>query len=244
MKALLLSFIIVGLFVAACPSGTESANSKQKIKWKTSHRSNIKEPSDLALSADGQSFFIVSDDGILYEADLKGIIKRKAEFEATDFEACYATSEKVMVVDERTRLVHTYTLPNLERTSSKEVTYLGGRNKGFESLTFNQTKGRFLMITEKDPTIVFELDQQLEIVDRVTINIGSDISAATFYKDNFYVLSDEAHTIFQLDPKTYAVIKQWELNVVNPEGIAFMPDGQVAVVSDDAGIIYYFDALN
>jgi uncharacterized protein YjiK len=100
------------------------------------------------------------------------------------------------------------------------------------------------MITEKDPTIVFELNEQLEVLDQVTINIGSDISAATFYKDNLYVLSDEAHTIFQLDPKTYAVIKQWELNIINPEGIAFMPDGQVAVVSDDAGIIYYFDALN
>ena len=243
MKALLLSLFVVGLFVAACPSNPDNSTN-QKIKWKTSSRSNIKEPSDLALSADGQSFFIVSDDGILYEADLKGTIKRKAAFEATDFEACYATSEKVMVVDERTRLVHTYSLPNLERTSSIEVPYFGGRNKGFESLTYNGAKGRYIMITEKDPTIVFELNEQLQVLDRVTIDLGSDISAATFHNGKLYFLSDEAHTIYEADPRTYQVIKQWELNIVNPEGIAFLPDGQVAVVSDDAGTIYFFEPLN
>jgi len=246
MKIFLFAISIAGLFMAACPSGgtvsvaVPSVNLKVKYSFKTA----VDEPSDVALSADGKSFFIVSDDGILYQTDLEGKILKKAPFEATDFEGCYANADKVFVVDERTRLVHTFDQATLERELSIEVPYMGGRNKGFKSFTYNAEKQRYLLITEKDPTIVFELDAAFQVKDRVTIKVASDLSSATFNKGKLYLLSDEEHTVFEVNPTNYQVIRKWVLPVINPEGINFLPDGRLVILSDDAGTIYYFDPIN
>ena len=246
MKIILFALSIAGLCMAACPSAVTEKNviPSVNLKIKSAFKTAVDEPSDVALSADGKSFFLVSDDGILYQTDLEGKTLKKAPFEATDFEGCYANSDKVFVVDERTRLVHTFDQATLERESSIEVPYMGGRNKGFESFTYNPEKQRYLLVTEKDPTIVFELDAAFQVKDRVTIKVASDLSSATFNKGKLYLLSDEEHTVFEVNPANYEVLKKWVLPVINPEGINFLPDGTLVIVSDDAGTLYYFDPIN
>jgi len=214
-----------------------------KIKPITSHVLAIPEPSDVAVSFDGQSLFIVSDNGMLFQTDLQGNILKEATHKAFDLEAVFATENFVYAVDERTRLIHEYTLPNLIHVRELEVPYFGGRNKGYEGMTYNPVTKRFLLAVEKDPTMIFELDQDFKIINRIDFKGVSDISSITYYNGSLYVLSDENHCVLKVNPSTYSIEYKWKTNLLNPEGIAFLPNGELLLVSDDMGILYKYSAL-
>ncbi|UII27363.1 SdiA-regulated domain-containing protein [Fulvivirga maritima] len=217
----------------------------QDIKLKPTEKVtvDIPEPSDVALAHDGKSLFIVSDNGYLFETDLKGKIIRKAEgYKGLDDEGVYADANFVYAVEEFSRTIKLFDLETLTQQRTYEVSYHGGRNKSYEAFTFNKIKNRFLLITEKSPAYLFELNESFEKVNTIDIShIARDISAATFYNGYVWLLSDEDRSIFKLDANTYKVLSQWEIPVLNPEGLAFDADGNIIVVSDAMQKIYYFN---
>jgi uncharacterized protein YjiK len=245
VKSQIAAWLLCLPLLAACPAKSpEVTLSNPKIKPDFHIKLQIAEPSDIALSADGKSFYIVSDNGQLFQTDLNGTVIAQAEVTAYDLEAVYANANYVIAVDERTRMLHFYTVDGLKHERQIEVSYPGGRNKGFESLTYNTAKNCFCLITEKDPKIVFELDPQTFAVrNQVEFKGTSDLSSATMHNGKLYFLSDEEHCVLQVDPTTYKIIARYETDIINPEGIAFLPDGRLVIVSDDMGTLYnYFAA--
>jgi uncharacterized protein YjiK len=204
---------------------------------------SIPEPSDLCLTPDGAHFYIVSDNGLLFETDLNGTVTRQSTFSAYDLEGCYADADNVYIVDERTRKVHLLDHKNLQKHHTYEVPYMASRNRGYESLCFNPAKSSFLLISEKDPSTIFECDASWRVQNETDFKGLSDISAATYYDGKLYLLSDEAHQLWEVDATTYSPTRKFELGIINPEGVAFDKSGNLYVISDDRAILYHFGPL-
>lgn len=222
-----------------------SFTTKQRPLLKAQTFKNIKvpEPSDIAFDESGSFLYIVSDNGILFECAPNGDILRKAAFTGMDFEGVEVVGDYVYVADESLRQIHKFRKKTLEKIASYYVPYSGGRNKGYESLAYNQTTKRFIVITEKDPIIIKQLNEDMIPVGEQIFKASRDISGARWYKGFMYLLSDEDRTIFKCDPETFEIIDSWKINVLNPEGIAFDKEGKLIIGADDLQRLYFFDTL-
>lgn len=212
----------------------------EKLKPTSFSKLKIPEPSDIALATKGDSFFIVSDNGFLYETDLEGNIQRKADYEGYDFEGVYTDDNFVIVVEEMTRKLLFFDIENLKKQKEIEFPYWGGRNKGYEALTYNSQTEEYYLLTEKDPVWLKVLDKDFKLKNQMRLEGYADISAATFYKNHLWLLSDEDMTLNKINPETFDLVKQWKIPVLNPEGLVFLPNGELRVVADDLERLYKF----
>lgn len=233
---------IIAIFGIVLCFSSIYAQEKQKLNPIAKINIQVPEPSDIAHSADGKSLFVVSDNGYLFETDLNGVVLRKADYKGLDDEAVFVSESKVYVVEEFTRKIKIFSLPELVLEKTVKVPYYGGRNKGYEGLTYNKARDVFSLFVEKDPLYVFELNEKLEKVYEVKLGkLARDISAATYFDNHLWVLSDEDRTIFKLNPNDYSVIAKWEIPVLNAEGLSFGEDGNLIVASDALERLYYFN---
>lgn len=201
----------------------------------------VPEPSDVALSPQKNSLYIVSDDeAAVFELDFNGKILRRSETLGIDLEAVCARPDFLYVADETPRKIYQLDYNTLKVTRTFSVPYSGGRNKGYESLTYNETKKCFVLITEKDPIYIFELDHDFRQINEIRWKKARDISSATFHDGFIWLLSDEDMAMFKCDPNTYDVISKFRINVHNPEGIAFH-DGKMFIAADDLERLYFFN---
>jgi len=223
--------------------GAVNLNSQERIKLKPIEKKvvHVKEPSDICLAPDQKHFYIVSDDGFLVKTDLDFKPVQTAEKELYDPEAVYSDENYIYVVEERTRNLTLFDHTSMKAVKTRNYPYNGGRNKGYEAFTFNQANKKFVLLTEKEPIWLFELDEQLNIENQFEFKYKGDISAATFHQGKFWLLSDENMEVLQLNPLTYAIEKIYVIPVINPEGMVFLPDGRLVVVSDDMQKAYYFN---
>lgn len=202
---------------------------------------NIPEPSDLCVHPNGNSLFVVSDNGFLYETDLEGTILRKADYKGLDCEGVFADEKNVYVAEEFSRKIRVFDIEKLNNHQAVYLEYNGARNSGYEALTFNKVKNRFVLLTEKNPVYLFELDENLQKINEIDLShLSRDISAATYHNDHLWLLGDEEMTVYKLNPHNYQVLNSWKLPVVNPEGLAFDQNGNMLILSDDMQLLYYF----
>jgi uncharacterized protein YjiK len=221
---------------------TAIAQKVSKIKPTKFIATAIPEPSDICYSANSDTFFVVSDDGILFETNQEGKIIRSVVENDADFEAVFADETNVYAVNERHRKVEVFNKVSFQKSKTITVPFGGGRNRGYEALTFNKSKNSFVLIVEKDPITLFELDVNFVITNQIDLSkIARDIAAASYYNNFLWLLSDEDRTVFKLNPSTYEVLGKWELPVINPEGLAFDKDGNLLITCDDMQRIYYFN---
>lgn len=216
----------------------------ESIRPFMSHYIEVSEPSGLAYYAPNNSFFIVSDDGELYETTLDGKIIRRSSIVGVDFEDITLTEDTIYVVEERHRIVLVIEPKDLKIIKTIHIPYSGGRNKSFESIAYIPERKKFILITEKDPIYIMEFDRDFRSVNIVRFISARDISSATYFEGHLYLLSDEDRTIFKVSPYDYSVLKAWKIPVINPEGIQFMPDRTLRIVSDDREKMYYFKNPN
>ncbi|MFN8309032.1 MAG: SdiA-regulated domain-containing protein [Chitinophagales bacterium] len=214
-----------------------------KIKKERVCNIRVAEPSDICYSPATHTYFTVSDNGWLYEINESGQTLRKSPFHGMDFEAVWADSTQLYVSEELSRLILTFDLKSLEKTGSYKIHESGARNKGIESITWNAAKQRFLVAFEGGPVRLLELDRNFQRVNDFELKVASDISAATYFKNSLFLLSDEDRKIFQLNPITYQLERIWEINVLNPEGLCFTPEGNLLVVSDDLQQLYVYPKI-
>ena len=230
--------------VCACAFMLSFTNDKyEMLKPLEKHTLQVPEPSDITLSGDKQKYFVVSDNGFLFETDLDFKVTRKAQYVGLDCEGVYADENFVYVMDESLRKITLFDPQTLLPIRSNTLTYMGGRNKGFESLTYNSAKKRFITITEKNPILIWELDENLNKVAEYTFTGASDVSGCCFHDGNLFLLSDEERKIMKVDPNNYSVLSAWTIPVLNPEGITFSPDGKVVISSDDMSKAFVFNSL-
>lgn len=229
---LLLTFSIGGSF----------AQKPTKIKPERKISIKISEPSDICIHPNGNSLFIVSDDGFLFETDLEGSIIRKADYKGLDCEGVFADKDYVYVVEEFSRKIRVFDIETLTNQRTVYLEYNGGRNSGYEAITYNQAKNCFVLLTEKKPVYLFELNEDLQKVNEFDISkVSSDIAAVAYYDNHIWLLGDEDMTVYKLNPHTYEVLNAWKIPVVNPEGITFDKSGNMLILSDDMQLLYYFN---
>ena len=201
------------------------------------------EPSDLSYDSYDNSFYCVSDEGYIFHYNFEGQTIRSKELDLRDIESIYVDSKFIYVVDERTRQVVILDKLNFKELNRKVVNYFGGANKGYEGITFNPKKDKWLLITEKSPVIIFELNLKFEIENIIYEPIGiTEASSITYYNDYLWILGDEDRTVSMLDPDTYLIEKKWIVDVPTPEGIAFV-NGMLYLVSDSFNTMYRMDKL-
>jgi len=229
-------FIFIGLSAFAQPT-------LNKLKPSKSILLDIPEPSDICVSANGKTLFIVSDDGGLYETDLEGKVLRSTTTDLNDAEGVYADDENIYLVEERNRFIKQYAIKNFALVNTIYVPYEGGRNKAFESIA-KRSDGGYVLFTEKDPVWMFELNEQFQETGRVKWNLLGDISSATFWENSLWLLSDERAEIWLTDVVHKSIVKRFKLPVLNPEGMAFLPNGALLVLSDDEHRLYFFNDFN
>ncbi len=236
MKAL---YIILSLFFSV---GSFAQKQKTiKIKPERKIYINIPEPSDICIHPNGTSFFIVSDNGYLFETDLEGTVIRKADLKGLDYEGVYADENYVYVVDEFSRTITVLDINTLEIKKTVPIPYSGGRNAAYEAITFNKTTNKFLLFTEKNPIYLFELNENFQKENEIDLSkISRDISAASYHNNHLWLLGDEDMMVYKLDPKTYKVVNCWKVPIVNPEGLTFDQKGNMLILSDDMQLLYYF----
>ena len=214
-----------------------------KVKPLRSFYTEVKEPSDIAFYAPTHTYFVVSDNGFLHEVDSLGKILRTADFEGYDTEGVWVKDDFIYVVEEMVRKIRVFNRSDLKLVRTVNVPYQGGRNKAYEAITYNPVRNSFIIITEKDPIYLFELDDDLNVKNEIELKkYARDISAATFYADFLWLLSDEDRQIIKINPSSYEVIERWVIPVINPEGFAFNNKSELIVVSDDREKFYVFDA--
>lgn len=225
--------LIAFLSFQGIEKGSLKADKKRKLQ--------IPEPSDICLKTDRSGYFVVSDDGFLFETDSVGKVLRKSSFLGFDFEGVFQDTSGLWVMDERTRFLYRFNTETLLPISTVEIPYSGGRNKGFEAICRNPKNGRMIVITEKDPIWIMELDAQQRIVYRIRFNGLSDVSAATVWNGNLYFLSDEDHCIARISPIDYSIEKKVSIKVLNPEGLSPACNKGLVVSSDDQSKLYFFE---
>ena len=231
--------LAAGFILLAINCASQTASKLKPTHWITT---KIPEPSDICFDSKSGNFFVVSDDGILFETDKEGKIIRKVKEIDADFEAVYVDDNNVYAVNERHRKIFVYERTSLNRTKTITVPFGGGRNRAYEALTFNKEKNTFILMVEKDPITLLELDVNFKIINEIDLStIARDIAAATFHNGFLWLLSDEDRSVLKLNATAYQVLEKWKLPVINPEGLAFDKDGNLVVTCDDMQRIYYFN---
>ena len=200
---------------------------------------DIPEPSDIYFSANGQSLYIVSDKGRLYETNIRGEILNRSSYRGADFEAVCQVKDRIYVADETLRMILEFD-EKLKLKKSRQYTYQGAMNRGWESLFYVPDKEKFYAFTEKLPVLLFEFDHDLDLKGVHRIEAISEVSGATYYSGYIWVVSDEDRTVYKLDPDNFKVKKTWKIPVLNPEGIAFDSQGTLWIVSDEMHSLYSF----
>lgn len=236
----LLTFIALPVLSVAL---TASTHADRKVHFTNFVSTNVKEPSDLVIDPETGNLFVVSDNGKLYECTPQGQKIRKADFEGVDFEAIELKDGKLYVSDETTRKIYAFDKKTLQNTDSWYIQYGGGRNKGFETIVWNQTKKVFVLVTERDPVSIWELDTNFRVIRQFGFKAAKDISGGRYYKGDFWLLSDESMALFRCNPNNYEVKENVVIDILNPEGVDFDAQGNAIVSADDLQRLYFFNGL-
>jgi uncharacterized protein YjiK len=214
-------------------------------KFKFGHFKALKgipEPSGIVYNKENGHYYVVSDHGLLFECDQSCRIIRKASVDGMDFEGVEVKDSFVYVSDETPRKVYKYRKSDLSLLRVFDVSWGGAANKAFESIAYNQKKKCFVLVSQ-DPVSIVEYDDNFREIQRYPFRHARDISDASWYGGNLYLLSNKDETIFKCDPMTYDVIAYYKINILNPEGLAFDSEGNVSITSDDLQRLYSFKQL-
>jgi uncharacterized protein YjiK len=238
-----MNFLTIVLAFSLLWGGNASVK-PEKIKAVSKHKINIPEPSDIVYDRSRSLFYVVSDKGYLYtlSEDYKQA-KRVAE-EGIDLEGVCLFNNNLLVLDETTRRVFEFEKENFTLKRTRTYPYNGARNKGYESIACNPENNSLILITEKDPLILLELDNNWNIVnERRLPRPMKEIAAAMFHNNQWWLLSDEDSCIYILEKENFTLTRILTFDIHNPEGIAIGPKGNLLILSDDLQTIYDFGGI-
>lgn len=242
MRYLLVIYLLTIFYVF----GYSQTNKTQLTKLKPIKKTVIKipEPSDICVNTTETGFYIVSDNGYLYETDLNGKVLKKADYRGADFEAVWVNTitNEIMVSDESLRRFEVFNT-DLTHLRTYTIAISAGRNEGIESGTFYKAKAQHIVFTEKNPAELLTFPSDIDRGKKTQYKIEGiqEVSACTFYANYLWVLSDEKRIIYKVDyPNNKKIVTAYSIPILNPEGLCFLKDGSLVVVSDDLEKLFFF----
>jgi uncharacterized protein YjiK len=200
----------------------------------------IPEPSDLYFAPDGQSFWVVSDKGRIYNVDLSGKILQQKRYKGHDFEAICLYEGRLWAADETYRRLITFDPANLSLAAERQYQVPGALNEGWEALCPHPRGTGLLAVTEKDPVRAYTFSADGTLEGHEILRELPEVSGICLWKGELWAVSDEERRVYRL-AADFSILGSWQIPVLNPEGIAIAPDGTLWIVSDDQHRVYQFD---
>ena len=195
------------------------------------------EPSDIVFY--DHNIWVLGDKAFLYQMDETGKVKPTG-LSDFDLEGIASDGKYLYISEETYQRILIWDPKQNKLKGEVPFRHGGGRNEGVESLIYLPSQEQFILATEKDPNIFFLTDKSFSVQEQFTIKGISEVSGMTYYQDKWYILSDEASTLFLVNLETRSIDNSWVLPVINPEGVAFDTLGQAWICADDMKKIFIF----
>jgi uncharacterized protein YjiK len=237
----LIPILILALIMISCQS--KSNKSEKLLNYIGGKTISVPEPSGLDLTYDHKGFWTVSDEtSTIYKLDSEGNVVNTIKVDGFDMEGITTVNDSIIaVVLERTREVLLLDTSGNE-IKRKDLGLRGEANSGLEGITYIPGNGHFYVLNEKKPSLLIELNSQLEIIRIDTLKFSRDVSGIFYDKKNkcLWILSDENQLIVKADMHGKPIDKI-NISVVQPEGITIDPAGKrLYVVSDNKNALYVY----
>ena len=234
---------VISTFVLICCK-EKSQPLKDTLSYRGAYAISVPEPSGLDLTYEEDGFWTVSDEtSTIYKLDGDGNVVRTLKIEGIDFEGVTVIDEtRLAIVLERQREMV------IVDTSGNELTrvglpFKGEENSGLEGITYNPNNGHFYILNEKKPSLLIELNKELEVVKVDTLKLTKDISGIYLDVENkvLWILSDEDQLIIKTDLNGN-LIDKINISIVQPEGITIDKQGKrLYIVSDNRETLYVYE---
>ena len=242
MKILLILTVITTFALIFCKEKQQSATIP--LSYIGEYAISVPEPSGLDLTYEENGFWTVSDEtSTIYKLNADGNVVRRLKIEGIDFEGVTVIDEKrLAIVLERAREVV------IADTSGKvlirtKLPFRGKKNEGFEGITYNPNNGHFYILNEKNPCLLIELNEKLEVVKVDTLKLAKDVSGIHMDVENnfLWILSDEDQLIIKTD-MVGNLIEKINISIIQPEGITIDRNGKrIYIVSDRKETLSVFE---
>lgn len=239
-----LSYFALSLIIFLIPSCDRDGKHLNSIITSIGVQSiSVPEPSGLDITYDRSGFWTVSDENSsIYRLDSEGNVVQTITIDGFDLEGITVIDEeKIAVVLERSRelLILDNDGNELQR---KRLPLEGEPNSGLEGISYNSENGHFYLLNEKKPSLLIELDEQLEMISMDTLNFSKDVSGI-FYDDVdkvLWIVSDESQLVVKLDMNRKPVALM-SVDIVQPEGITIDHTGKrLYIVSDNKETLHVY----
>jgi uncharacterized protein YjiK len=197
---------------------------------------SVPEPSGLTLGENNLTLWIVSDTHIdkIYQSDLEGNILRTIDFDGDDLEGIvYDRREKALwLIEEQKREIIKIALNGTEM-ERHAIAINDSCQNGLEGICITHNY-RFWIANEKKPCQLIELNPDFTIHNRFHFSNLSDISelCCDTTEGQFWLLSDEDRLLL-LWNRDAGIVKQYDLAVTNPEGLAIDFKSELVYVTSD-----------
>ena len=239
---ILIPILILSLIMFSCKS--KSGKSEKLLNYVGGKTISVPEPSGLDLTFDHKGFWTVSDEtSTIYKLDNEGNVVKTIKIDGFDLEGITTVNDStIAVVLERTREVLLLDTSGNE-IKRKDLGLRGKPNSGLEGITYIPENGYFYVVNEKKPSLLIELNPQLEIIRIDTLKFSRDVSAIFYDKKNkcLWILSDENQLVVKTDMYGKPSEKI-DISVVQPEGITIDLAGKrLYVVSDNKNALYVYE---
>ena len=245
-KLLQFENIATGLLLLIIFIGCTSRGNENKLEISTIKTLDFPEPSGLAISADENFLWTVSDhDNTVYSISFDGKVLNKIKLDGKNLDL-----EGVAVVDDTTIAVifekqRKITLINIdgEIIESVKLDLQGEKNAGLEGIAYDKKSQKFYVLNEKKPGLLLELNRELEVIGKKELDFAADYSAIAYDDslDILWILSDEDRTLFSCTTAG-EVRHSYKIDVEQPEGVVVdRKRGKVYIVSDPLSKLYCFE---
>ncbi len=204
---------------------------------------SVPEPSGIDITYDRSGFWTVSDENsTIYRLDNEGNVVQSIAVEGFDLEGITVIDEKkIAVVLERSREI--VILDNSgNELKRKQLPLKGELNSGLEGISYNSENKHFYVLNEKNPSLLLELNEDLEIVSMDTLNFSKDVSGIFYDGENklFWIISDEDQLVAKVDLNRN-LIDSIKVDIFQPEGITIDGAGKrLYIISDNWETIHVF----
>ena len=244
MKFFLIIFTGLFLLLSACDKAT-SLPQERSLEPLVSYSVSVPEPSGLALAANGNSLWTVSDEtGKVYRMDLQGQTLLTIDIEGEDLEgvATGPSADQLWVVEERQRELLKVDLSASVLERHRLAVEQNELNAGLEGVTYDARSGQLYLLNEHDPRLLLKTATDGTIRNTQEIDYLKDLSGIDFDSTDstLWLVSDESGRIVHCDTSGNK-LESFTIDVEQAEGIAVnRADSLIYIISDPGEKLYIY----